>query len=108
MERLHTLHQCKVVVDSAFESRKNNFLIMSSQDDPQLLAGATPREEARAIVVSNRATSVRQLSEHGMQMIQGEFPWLKVLAELTPLKALTLAWMCAIFGVPNCQQSEHQ
>ena len=50
---------------------------MSSQDAPKFPDGSLFKHEAQAVRVNNEATSVRQLSEHGMQMIQGQFPRLK-------------------------------
>ena len=60
----------KVVVDSAFKLRNKRFLIKSAQS-PSIQAN---HEE---IVLNNNATSLRQLLEHGMRMIQGQFPRLK-------------------------------
>ena len=37
----------------------------------------TRAQEKRAVASNNQATSLRQLSEHGMRMIQGQFPRLK-------------------------------
>ena len=65
------------MVDSAFELRKHPFLIKLLQVVPELLEGSTCVEEQRAHVINKHATSVRQLSEHGMRMIQGQFPRLK-------------------------------
>ena len=59
----------QVVVDSAFKivrgSDGNDIFIKSSQEDG---------EGAQAIIVHRNATSVRQLSEWGMRMIQAQFP----------------------------------
>ncbi len=61
----------RVVVDSAFSSgATDNYLIKSSQMMP---IGATFEQ----LQLNREATSVRQLSEHGMRMIQGQFPRLK-------------------------------
>ena len=60
----------KIVVDSAFNLSGKSYLIQSSQDDP---TGAG----ARGVTLNRAATSVRQLSEHGMRMIQGQFPQLR-------------------------------
>ena len=68
MEELYNAHLCKVVVDSAFNLTGRNFLIESSQTDPE-----TPD----ALALNNQATSLRQLSEHGMRQIQAQFPRLK-------------------------------
>jgi hypothetical protein len=59
----------KIVVDSAFKLENRRFLLKSSQQDP---IGA-PRD----VSVNRAATSVRQLSEWGMRMIQAQFPRLK-------------------------------
>mmetsp|Transcript_15572 Transcript_15572/g.23047 ORF Transcript_15572/g.23047 Transcript_15572/m.23047 type:complete len:284 (-) Transcript_15572:82-933(-) len=55
----------KIVVDSAFNVKNNSFLIKSSQKDPNDAAGD---------VLNCQATSLRQLSEHGMRTIQAQFP----------------------------------
>ena len=61
----------KVVVNSAFNaSRNKKFLIKSAQNDPINATRYT-------IQLNRAATSVRQLSEWGMRMIQGQFPRLK-------------------------------
>ena len=70
MEQLYIEYNVKVVVDSAFNLSGKPYLIQSSQDDP---TNAGPR----GVTLNRAATSVRQLSEHGMRMIQGQFPWLK-------------------------------
>ena len=75
-ERLDSIYtRCggKIVVDLAFkiQSReiRRDFLIKSSQQDPI--------GDANGVAVNWDATSVRQLSEHGMRMIQGGFPRVK-------------------------------
>ena len=67
MEEVFNNYGGRVVVDSAFNLSGKPYLIQSLQDDP---ADA----EARGITLNRAATSVRQLSEHGMRMIQGQFP----------------------------------
>ena len=57
----------KVVVDSAFGSGVRPFLIKSSQGDPL-------NANVEEITTNRAATSIRQLSERGMRMIQGQFP----------------------------------
>ena len=70
MERLFHQHGgVKVCVDSAFKMGDREFLIKSSQQDPI--------DNHRGVVLNRAATSLRQLSEHGMRMIQGQFPRLK-------------------------------
>ena len=68
MEAIYNLYGAKVVVDSAFNLANKNYLVKSSQRDP---------DNAHGIVLNREATSVRQLSEWGMRMIQGSFPRLK-------------------------------
>ena len=58
----------KVVVDSAFKLLNLPSLIKSSQLDPQ---------DPEGLLINRQATSVRQLSEWGMRMIQCAFPRLK-------------------------------
>ena len=65
----------KVVVDSAFKVLDSPSLIKSSQQDPiKKKGGANAQHD---LLVNRAATSVRQLSEWGMRMIQGQFPRLK-------------------------------
>ena len=68
MEEIYNLYGGKVVVNSAFNLANKNYLVKSSQRDP---------DDAHGIVLNREATSVRQLSEWGMRMIQGSFPRLK-------------------------------
>ena len=70
MGRLFKDFKVKVVVDSAFNLKDVNCLIKSSQKDPM-------DKGAHGVRLNRAATSVRQLSEHGMRMIQGQFPRLK-------------------------------
>ena len=65
MERVYLATGEKVVADSAFNVGKREYIIKSAQQDPLDMEG----------VLRNRdATSVRQLSEWGIRMIQGQFP----------------------------------
>ena len=64
MECLYRQHGVKVCVDSAFKMGDRDFLIKSSQQD---LVG----DNQQGIRLNCTATSVQQLSEHGMGMIQG-------------------------------------
>lgn len=74
IEDLYDEFGVKVVVDSAFNVRDKDCLIKSAQKDPI----ATDLDAAAHGVSLNRqATSLRQLSEWGMRMIQGQFPRLK-------------------------------
>ena len=66
LEQLYKDHGATVVVDSAFSRGAYPFLIKSSQEDP---AG-----EPEAVLAHRDATSIRQLSEWGMRMIQAQFP----------------------------------
>ena len=70
MDQLHHEHGVKVVVDSAFNLCGKPYLIQSAQQDPA-------NAGARGVTLNRAATSLRQLSEHGMRMIQGQFPRLK-------------------------------
>ena len=56
-----------MVVDSAFGSGSRKFLVRSSQGDPV-------NGNAEDVTINRAATSIRQLSEWGMRMIQGQFP----------------------------------
>ena len=73
IEQLYDEYQVKVVVDSAFNVSKKNYLIKSAQQDP---------ESQQGVILNRQATALRQLSEHGMRMIQGQFPRLKDPMEL--------------------------
>ena len=59
----------KVVVDSAFNMQKRCYIIKSSQFN---LIG-----DHHGVSLNCAATSLRQLSEHGIQMIQVQFPRIK-------------------------------
>ena len=59
----------KIVVDSAFRLENKDFLLKSSQHDP---IGSPVK-----VSINRAATSVQQLSEWGMRMIQAQFPRLK-------------------------------
>ena len=76
LEQIHTLYGGKVVVDSAFRLKGKEYLIKSAQDDPSP-KNATREQQLQAVALNGQATSLRQLSEHGMRMIQGQFPRLK-------------------------------
>ena len=67
MEQLHDKYGVKVVVNSSFKISGKPYLIQSSQDDPTDTG-------APGVKLNRAATSVQQLSEHGMRMIQGQFP----------------------------------
>lgn len=60
----------KIVVDSAFNLGNKPYLIKSAQTDP-ITAVSTE------LSLNRQATSLRQLSEHGMRMIGAQFPRLK-------------------------------
>ena len=62
---LYDLFKAKIVVDSAFKLATKPYLIRSDQIDPTNVHG---------VALNRAATSVRQLSEHGMRMIQAQFP----------------------------------
>ena len=68
MERIYELCEGKVVVDSAFKISDGDYLIKSSQCDPF---------DNDALRLNRQATTIRQLSEWGMRMIQAAFPRLK-------------------------------
>ena len=68
MEYIYETFGGKVVVDSAFNLSNKRYLIKSSQQDPLTADG---------VRLNRNATSLRQLSEWGMRMIQGSFPRLK-------------------------------
>ena len=72
-----------MVVDSALKLQTKEFLIKSLQTNPD--------DAKNIIVVSQQATLPRQISEWGMQMIQGSFPRLKdrlVLEEMGERKVI--------------------
>jgi len=63
-------HGGKCVMDSAFCSRGNAFVIKSAQD-------VTQGEDAHEYTMLREATSMRQAAEWGMRALQGSFPRLK-------------------------------
>ena len=66
MERVYLNTGGKVVVDSTFNiNTRGEFIIKYTERDP---------DDDIALLVNRDATSVRQLSEWGMWMIQGQFP----------------------------------
>ena len=69
MKDIYAYSGGKVVVDSAFKLPAANYIIKSSQTDP---------EDPDKFLINRQATSVRQLSEWGMRMVQGAFCCLKV------------------------------
>ena len=67
LEEIYLRTGCKVVVDSAFGGKNRAYLEKSSQSDPV--------DANCEVILKNRAaTSIRQLSEWGMRMIQSSFP----------------------------------
>ena len=68
MEEVYQQTGEKVVVDSAFKLKQLKCLIKSSQSDPR---------DEELLLINRDATSIRQLSEWGMRMIQGGFPRIK-------------------------------
>lgn len=78
-EKMETIYERTggvVVVDSAFKMKGSKYLIRSQQNDPDTIT-TSMAENAEAIVINRQATAVRQLSEWGMRMIQGQFPRMK-------------------------------
>ena len=70
MKAVYASQKGKVLVDSAFRLKDTPYIIKSSQiEDPSL--------GERGVLLNREATSVRQFAEHGMRMIQGQFPRLK-------------------------------
>eukprot|EP00536_Pseudo-nitzschia_multiseries_P015207 jgi/Psemu1/41637/gm1.41637_g len=68
MQEMFDEYGAMLTVDAAFKVRLLNYLIQSLQAD---------QVGAEALVLNCEATSVWQLSEWGMRMIQGQFPQLK-------------------------------
>ena len=68
INKLFTATGGKVVVDSSFNTGKKHFLMKSSKKNPT---------DGHALLVNCYTTSIRQLSELEMRMIQGLFPILK-------------------------------
>ena len=67
LEHILLSNDKKVVMDSDFSSGTRHFLMKSSQGDP--INGYS-----RELTMNRAAISIRQLSEWGMRMIQGQFP----------------------------------
>ena len=70
LEFMSIKHFVRGVVDSAFATKNNEFLIRSAQTLP-------PTEDESKNLLFLEATAVRKLSEWGMSALQGEFPPLK-------------------------------
>ena len=68
IEYIYSITGGKVVVDSAFKMVSAPYLIKFVQMDPM---------DEYGLRLNRQATSIRQLSEWGMRMIQGSFPQLK-------------------------------
>ena len=94
-----------MVVDSAFKMANADYLVRSTQADPQDLF---------LLRLNREATSVRQLSEWGMRMIQGQFPRLKdaLLYEEKGDRKVILSLMvhlynfhCSTVGINTIQNS---
>jgi len=68
MKKVYDDHDAIVVVDSAFNMLSKDYLIKSSQQDPT---------NAEELLTNRDATSIRQLSEWGMRMLQAQFPRMK-------------------------------
>ena len=69
MSNTHKKCNAKVVVDSAFNMSGSPCLTKSAQIDPI--------ETAAGLSSNREATSLRQLSEWGVRMIQAQFPRMK-------------------------------
>jgi len=82
----------KCVVDSAFAQNRYNFLIKSSQREP---------DNAHAMIVNREATAMRQSSEWGMRALQSSFPRLKdrFIYEETGERKIILKMMVLLFNV---------
>ena len=70
LESMFINHFVRGVVDSAFATKNNEFLIQSAQTLP-------PTEDASEHLLFLEATAVRQLSEWGMRALQGAFSRIK-------------------------------
>ena len=68
IEQIFNLCGAKIVCDSVFNVSDADYLIKSAQTDPLY---------AELLRINREATSIRQLSEWGMQMIKGSFPRLE-------------------------------
>ena len=66
LEDLYWQFGVKIVIDSAFNLANKDYLINSGQLDPI--------GDPYKLQLNQQATSLRQLSEHGMRMIQAQFP----------------------------------
>jgi hypothetical protein len=92
----------KVVVDSAFRVKSNDFIIKSSQ--------TLPDGDRHAIVVARDATSVRQAAEWGMRQFQASFPRMKdaVKFELNGERRIIMRLIVYLFNyranVVGCNQ----
>ena len=101
MEQVYNETGGKVVVDSAFNIGQKDFLIKSSQQDPA---------DANELLVNRDATSVRQLSEWGMRMIQGSFPRLteRIMYEERGDRKIILSLMVHLYNYQTSQVGINQ
>ena len=70
LESMFTKHYFRGVVDSAFATKNNEFLIQSAQTFPETA-------DASEHLLRVETTAVMQFSEWGMRALQGSFPRLK-------------------------------
>ena len=105
LQKIFTLCGGKVVVDSAFKMANADYLVKSQQADPR---------DRNLLLLNRQATSVRQLSEWGMRMVQGQFPRLKdsLLYEEKGDRQVILSLMvhlynfhCSTVGINTIQNS---
>ena len=68
MIKLYQATGGKIVVDSAFKIGNKDYIIKSSQQDPT---------DGHTLLLNRAVTSIQQLSEWGMWMIERSFPRLK-------------------------------
>jgi hypothetical protein len=110
LEQIYTLHGGKIVVDSAFGLQARNFLIKSAQQQDPARRGATPAEAERELDLNKQATSLRQLSEWGMRMIQGGFPRMKdpCILEETGERKIVLHLMVLLYNFQAAQVGINQ
>ena len=100
MEKFYNKTGGKVVVDSAFNLASHESLIKYSQQDPM---------DLHALLVNWEATSVMQLSEWGMQMIQRYFRHLKTHYIMKKKVIMTIIWLMAhLYNFQTAQVGIHQ
>ena len=101
LKSIYEQFSAKIVVDGPFKITDADFLIFSSQEDPQ---------EPGLLILNCEATSIRQLSEWGMRIIQSSYPRLKeqLRYEETGERFIILRLMINLFNFQTHMMGQNQ